>query len=218
MKNKLRIFLAVLILIIVAFVTYAGLSISVWAKTITQKLPQDVANLVKKENVSYIKLENVSPYVQQAAIASQDQRFYTNYGVDPRGTLRAIYYSLTQSQRQGASTITEQLAKNVYYGDSDSLKTDIQTKILALFITQAYSKQQILEWYLNVIYFGKNSYGIENASQKFYKTNAKNLSVQQAAYLIALVNLPGYYSTHPVDAQNRAQLVLNSMSKVGYLK
>jgi membrane peptidoglycan carboxypeptidase len=216
MTKKLRIFLASVILVIIGISTYETIAISAWAKKVAEEMPKDVKNLVKEKKISYVPISEISPFVQSAAIASQDQRFYTNYGIDLVGTIRAIYYSITTSHRQGASTITEQLAKNVYYSDSDSLKTDIQTKILAVFITQLYPKQQILEWYLNVIYYGKNSYGIENASENFFKTKARNLTKQQSAYLIALVNMPGYYSLHPDEAQRRAQLVIISMNRLGF--
>ncbi len=205
---------ATVILAVAAFIYF---SMNQAEEKITEKLPDLVSREAAKHKVIYTKLSDINPYVKEAAIASQDERFYTNPGVDIKGTARAIFYSLFSGHRQGASTITEQLAKNIYYGDVDSLKTDIETKILALYITQKYPKNSILEWYLNIIYFGHNTYGIGKAGKIYFGVQPKDLSLGEAAYLIGIINLPGYYEKHPAQALDEAKAALNSMVKNKYI-
>ena len=188
-----------------------------WAERIAKNLPSDVKSKVKSERIDYVNLAQINPYVPEAAISSQDERFYQNWGVDLEGTVRAVYFSLVSKTRQGASTITEQLAKNIYYSDQDTPLTDIKTKILALYITNKFSKQSILEWYLNIIYFGKHSYGIGAASNAIFNKSPKDLSLGESAYLIGLTNLPGFYETHHSNAILEAKVILGSMVRNGYI-
>ncbi len=181
------------------------------------QLPDQISKQEKIYHITYVKFTMINPYVIDAAIASQDRRFYNNLGVDLVGTVRALYYTAVSGQRQGASTITEQLAKNVYYHDKDTPETDIQTKLLAPFITLLYSKQYILEMYLNDIYFGKQAYGIYNASMTFFKTSPKDLSLSQSAYLMGLINVPSYFSSHTEQAIQEADIVLEQMQSEGYI-
>lgn len=181
---------------------------------ITQKIenmPLRVNEQLKTHHGSYSVLPKVSIYVQEAAVASQNERFYTDYGISVLGTVRAIVFTLIYNKRQGASTITEQLAKNLYFRDKDTVQTDILTKIYALFITQKYTKRQILEMYLNDIYFGRNAYGISAASQIFFQTVPNKLNLPQSAFLMGLINAPSYYSTHIYSARNEASVVLVEM-------
>jgi membrane peptidoglycan carboxypeptidase len=180
-------------------------------------MPQKVENVLKTRHGTYLPLTKISAYVKYAAISSQDQRFYDNSGVDLRGNFRAVFYSITSGKRQGASTITEQLAKNVYFNDQDNLKTDIETKILALFITQLYPKDKILEMYLNEIYFGKLAYGISSASSAYFRTTPEKLTIAQSAYLMGLIDAPSYLQNNPKQAAREAGLVLEQMQKLKFI-
>lgn len=180
-------------------------------------LPLLVHQNLKKEDSVYNPLSQISPYIKEAIISSQDERFYTNSGIDLKGTVRAIIYSVLNRRRQGASTITEQLAKNLFYNGTDSLTSDIQTKVLALYLTRKYSKNEILEFYLNTVYFGRNSYGIASASRNYFNTKPADVFVGEAAYLMGLVNAPGYLGNHPKEALNEAEVVLESLVKDNYI-
>jgi penicillin-binding protein 1A len=193
------------------------LGVSIWAYTLVGDTSQRVQRTLEAGHFPYTPLSRTSPFVQEAAIASQDKRFYTNSGVDPIAMVRAVYYTLLTGRRQGASTITEQLAKNVYFQDVDSPQTDIATKFLALFLTLRYPKPTILELYLNDVIFGPNARGIGAASAQYFGVMPDQLSVGQAAYLIGLLNEPGFFARHPEAAQAEADNVLAVMRRDGYI-
>ncbi len=186
-------------------------------QSLSLNLPHQIHLQDQKYHIKYCKLSNIRHYVFDAAIASQDRRFYSNWGIDLIGTARAIIMSVITGRRQGASTITEQLAKNAYFQDKDTLKTDIETKILSLFITNDFSKKYILEMYLNDIYFGKNAYGIYNASTIYFHTTPRSLSLDQAAYLVGIINAPSYFVSHSSDAISEADIILQQMYQNDYI-
>ena len=180
-------------------------------------MPDKVKHHLALRNGAYVPLRKINRYVGQAAIVSQNENFYHDSGISIPGTARALFYTVIKHKRQGASTITEQLAKNVYFRDQDNLKTDIETKILALYMNRKFSKKKILELYLNDIYFGENAYGIFQASKAYYHTTPQKLSVYEAAYLIGLINAPSYLSQHPKQAQFVAKNVLEQMFAEHYI-
>ena len=182
-----------------------------------QIMPLIIRQQLTLHNGQYVPINQISHYAPLAAIASQDERFYTNPGVDLKGTIRAIIYTLLSQQRQGASTITEQLAKNVYFNDQDNLQTDVLTKIYALYITQKYSKSQIMEMYLNEIYFGHLAYGINSASRTYFHISPQYLNIEQSAYLLGLINAPSYFAQHPTDALAEASIVLGEMRSENFI-
>jgi Transglycosylase len=206
-----------------SFIIFLGLSLLfiVFIFPNEQKLAGQLPGQLQKQDVKfsvhYVKIKDISPLIQKAAIASQDRRFYNNWGIDLVGTARAIYMTVVTGKRQGASTIPEQLAKNAFLADKDTLTTDVQSKLLAPFITFGYPKQYILEMYLNGIYFGRNAYGIYNASQTYFHTTPDKVTLSQAAYLIGLINAPSYLANHNKDAIYQAQLVLDEMKKNNYI-
>ena len=121
-----------------ALVLFLLLYIAASTNQAVSALPLRVGSFTKKHNEVYTPLGKIPTYTRNAAISSQDKRFYTNLGIDLIGTGRALLYSVISHQRQGASTITEQLAKNAYFHDTDNFATDIETKLYALFITARY--------------------------------------------------------------------------------
>lgn len=211
--KTIMIIFAIFIVLLIFTIIYISPKIDSFIST----MPAKINSELKQNNGTYSALSGISIYTQEAAIASQDERFYKNWGVDLKGTVRAVYYSIVSGKRQGASTITEQLAKNVYYNDKDNLTTDIETKILALYITKNYSKQKILEMYLNEIYFGKLSYGITSAAKNYFDTTPAKLNISQSAYLLGLIDAPSYLQNHPQQASAEAGLVLGEIQKLNYI-
>ncbi len=202
------------ILVLVSIIASGGvffIFVNPPALLLIKQLPHYMNKQTETQRIVYTKLPDISIYVQQAAIVSQDRRFYSNVGIDLRGTVRAILFSILNRRRQGASTITEQFAKNIYFNDRDSLKTDIATKILALYLTHFYPKQKILEMYLNIIYFGNDAYGIGQASDIYFHTDPKTLTVSESAYLIGLINKPSYLSNHHTEALTEAKIIIGQM-------
>ena len=159
-------------------------------------------------------------YVSQAVIATEDQRFYWHFGVDPIGLARAAWQNYRAGYIvQGGSTITQQLAKNVFLTSDRTLNRKIQEMLLAIWLEARYSKEQILTLYLNRVYFGGGAYGIEGASERFFKKSARELSLPEAAMLAGLLKAPSHYSpTNSITrARDRAAIVLDNMLRVNFI-
>lgn len=160
-----------------------------------------------------IRVEDLPKHVYQAFIAIEDRRFYKHFGVDFIGLLRAIHSNLSHKSIQGGSTITQQLAKNLFLTPNRSIKRKIQELILSLIIEHKFTKNQILTIYLNRVYFGCGAYGIDAAAHRFFGKEAKNLDLLESAKLAACLKSPTLYS--PISNQEasdkRAALVLSAM-------
>jgi membrane peptidoglycan carboxypeptidase len=177
-----------------------------------------------RENVDISKIPKV---VQYAVMAAEQRDFYTDPGVSPRGMARAVYKTMTGGDVEGGSTITQQLARNYLKGLSQdrSLSRKYKEIFAAIKLDDAYSKDKILETYLNTIPFGRNSLGIQAASHAYFHTDVKNLKVNQAALLAAMIQQPGYFHTQGdpkkdpalAAAQYRWNYVLDGMVKKGWL-
>ena len=138
-----------------------------------------------------IRLEALPPYLPRAFIAIEDRRFYSHWGVDPIGILRALVNdALGRRGMQGGSTLTQQLAKNLFLSQERTLSRKIQEAILALWLERKYSKDRILELYLNRVYFGSGSYGVEAAAEKYFGHPAKDVTLPEAAMLAGLMKAP----------------------------
>lgn len=167
-----------------------------------------------------ISIKDLPKYVPQAFVAIEDRRFYSHYGVDPQGLARAAYvYLIKHRLTQGGSTLTQQLAKNVFLTPERSLRRKIQEAILAVYLERKFSKNQILEMYINRVYFGAGAYGIEAAAQRYFRKPAKELTVAEAATLAGLVKAPSSLdpTKNPKGAHDRAQLVLDAMVDTGVI-
>ena len=165
-------------------------------------------------------LKELPPYLPKAFIAIEDRRFYDHYGIDPIGIGRAIYRNLSNSGGlQGGSTLTQQLAKNLFLTQERTASRKIQEAILALWLERNYSKDQILELYLNRVYFGAGAYGVEAAAQRYYGKSARNVSLAEAAVLAGLVQSPSRLAPNrnPDRAQARAELVIAAMNELGFI-
>jgi membrane peptidoglycan carboxypeptidase len=163
-----------------------------------------------------VPLSAISASAIEATIAIEDRSFYRNAGVDPVGMLRAALSDIGHHQlQQGGSTITQQLAKVALVGPADGnrFRRKFKEIVLALELSQTYSKTQILEWYLNTIYYGNQAYGIEAAARSYFHTTAKALTLAQAALLAGLPQAPTDYNpaTHPAAAKQRQAQVLAAM-------
>jgi len=168
-----------------------------------------------------IKIETLPEYVKQATISIEDQNFYQHQGLDLKGILRALFKTLTGQRLEGGSTITQQLVKNTLLEDtSRTLSRKIKEAFLAIATEIVYSKDQILELYLNHIPYGGTSYGIQSASQTYFDKDAQDLTLAEATLLAGLPQAPTYLSpfgAHPELAKQRQEQVLNRMQQDGYL-
>ena len=170
----------------------------------------------------FVELNNIPKHMQDAVIASEDRRFYEHWGLSLRSVARAISINiLSLSYRQGFSTLTQQLARNLYktIGFEDSILRKIKEVITAVQIERTYTKDEILEMYLNTVHFGHGTYGVEAATKRFYGKESKLLSVDESALLVGLLPSPASYSPirHPDRARKRRNTVLRLMRDQGYI-
>ena len=170
----------------------------------------------------FVELFNIPTHMQNAVIASEDRRFYEHWGLSVRSVARAIGVNiLSLSYRQGFSTLTQQLARNLYktIGFEDSILRKIKEVITAVQIERTYTKDEILEMYLNTVHFGHGTYGVEAATKRFFGKESKDLSVDESALLVGLLPSPASYSPvrHPEKARKRRNTVLRLMKEQGYI-
>jgi penicillin-binding protein 1A len=167
-----------------------------------------------------VELSQMSPWLPKAVLATEDRRFYHHFGVDVIGLLRAVYVNVRAHRVvQGGSTITQQLAKNVFLSPERSLRRKVQEVLLALWLEHKFTKDQILTIYLNRVYLGAGTYGVEAASQRYFGKSAAQLSPHEAAVIAGLLKAPSRFSptTDPDRARARAHDVLNNLVEAGYM-
>ena len=192
-----------------------------------------IANLYL-ENRTRVSLDDMSPHIKNAVIAIEDSRFYEHGGVDTTGIMRALV-STARGNKQGASTITQQYVNNVINssleaegkgdevllnGVNKGVGDKLREMKLAIALEKKFTKEEILEGYLNIVFFNRDAYGIEAASRLFFSTTAKKLTLPQAALLAGVVNSPSFYDpiSNPENAKNRRDLVLKAMYTQGKIK
>ncbi len=180
----------------------------------------EIANIHATENRVPVKISQIPKNLQNAFIAVEDARFYEHSGIDPRGILRAIVANISnQGIAEGGSTITQQLAKNAYLTQERTLRRKVQEMFLALQLEKQYTKQEILEMYLNQIYFGQGAYGVEAAAKTYFGKDVKDLDLNECAMLAGIPKSPNYYSpfNNIEAAQERKATVLDQMVKYHYI-
>ena len=178
----------------------------------------EMARLGDTNRIS-VPLADVPLDVQHAVLAAEDRSFYEHGGFAVKGFLRAVWANLTTGQSQGGSTITQQYTKNAFLSSEKTYSRKLDELVLSLKLENQLDKDQILERYLNTIYFGRGAYGIQTAAETYFGTQAKDLTREQAAVLAAIINAPGLYSpdTHPDRLQARYGYILNGMVEQGWL-
>jgi penicillin-binding protein 1A len=167
-----------------------------------------------------LRLDQMSRYVPEAVIATEDRRFYSHFGIDPWGMVRAAFADLRAGHVvQGGSTITQQLAKNLFLSNDRTFKRKIQETLLALWLEHKFSKDQILEIYLNRVYLGAGAYGVDAAAHRYFGRSAARLTLFESAVIAGLLKAPSYYSParDRAAADARAVQVLDNMVAAGYL-
>jgi membrane peptidoglycan carboxypeptidase len=174
------------------------------------------------QNRVSVPLSEVPDHVQDAVIAAEDRTFYTNRGIDPKGILRAAFSNARGNATQGASTITQQYVKIFYLSSERTLDRKIKEAFVSLKLQQEQSKQEILQGYLNTIYFGRGAYGVQAAAQAYFDKDVEDLSVREGAALAAILNSPENYD--PADGKDakqrltgRYRYVLDGMADMGTL-
>jgi len=173
-----------------------------------------------KENRIWVPIDKIPPVVRDAFIANEDHNFYRHHGVDFFGIARAAASNLTHHQiEQGASTITQQLARGLFLTDKQTISRKVQEALLAMEIERYYTKDEILERYLNLIYLGSGAYGVDAAAHTYFGRGVDKLTTGQAALLAGLVAAPSDYSPYVnrALARERQRHVLDRMAESGYI-
>ncbi len=172
-----------------------------------------------EERRNLVRIHDVPSIMKQAVLAIEDDRFYTHSGVDYLGIARAALHNLTSDSRQGASTITQQVARNFFLSSEQTLKRKIYEVLLAWKIEQSLSKDQILEIYMNQIYLGQRAYGFASAAQIYFGKPLHEITIAEAAMLAGLPKAPSAYNpvANPRRARQRQQYILWRMHQLGYI-
>ncbi len=168
----------------------------------------------------YMPIKMLPKHVIDAIIATEDRRFFNHWGIDPFGMIRAVFANMRAGQfRQGGSTLTQQLAKNLFLSHERTLTRKIDELALAIWLEYRLDKNQILELYLNRVYFGAGAYGVEAAAQRYYGKSARAMNVAEAALIAGLLKAPSHYAPtkNPGAGRARGRSVLHKMFAAGFL-
>ncbi|HXW51729.1 MAG TPA: PBP1A family penicillin-binding protein [Candidatus Acidoferrales bacterium] len=187
--------------------------------TIVARDGTKLARLYNKFDV-YVPITDIPLVMREAVIATEDERFYSHHGIDLRGIVRAAIANYEHEEiTQGASTITQQLARRLFLSDQRTMTRKIQEALLAIEIERDYSKDEILERYLNLVYFGAGAYGVQAAAHAYFGTDVSKLTLPQASLLAGLIAAPSLYSPYnDMDAaKDRQRHVLDRMVENGYV-
>ncbi len=179
-------------------------------------------NIYGEEKREIVTFDKISDNLKHAILTSEDSRFYSHNGVDVRSIIRSVVTNITNPKNalKGTSTITQQLIRSVYLTNQKTLSRKIKEMVLSVELERRYSKDQIFEWYLNQIPFGKNAYGAEAASQTYFNKPASDLSIAESALLTALIPAPSYYSpygSHKDLLLKKKNYILDRQKQLGYI-
>ena len=172
------------------------------------------------QNRESISLDEMPDNLQNAVVAAENRSFWSDNGIDPRGILRAAFSNAKGNATQGASTITQQYVKILYLSQERSYERKMKEAVLSLKLQRTKSKSEILEGYLNTIYFGRGAYGVQAAAQAYFDKDAKDLNLRQAAVLASVLNNPSYFdpangSDSRAALKERYDYVLDGMAAAG---
>lgn len=175
---------------------------------------------IYQENREFVSITVIPKDLQNAVVSIEDERFYSHIGVDVKGIGRAAYKNIKRGKlSEGASTITQQLSRNIYLTSERKISRKLQEIVLSLQLERKLSKEQILEMYINQMYYGSGSYGAQTAAKTYFGKDVKNLDLAECALLAGLLQRPSAYSPYEnmEAARNRRDVVLNKMAELGYI-
>lgn len=184
-------------------------------------LNKTLINQISSKNPNYISINKIPQDLKNAVVAVEDMRFYKHYGFDVVAITRAFIVNIKNGYlKEGGSTITQQLAKNLFLSNDKKLSRKLEEIFIAIRLESMYDKNEILEMYLNVIYFGSGAYGVGNASHLYFNKDVEKLSLEECAMLAGLPKAPSLYNPKQdyVRAKSRQKVVLNLMKEQGFIK
>ena len=220
MKKIIKKIIQILIMVIVITLIYIGGFGYINYKKVIYKVSvsNKIAEVRSKKN--YVKYDDVSPYLINATVAIEDRRFYSHHGIDVYSLVRAMITNLYAKEiTGGGSTITQQLAKNLYFGYEPSYIRKVSEMFVARDLEKELSKEEIIELYINVINYGDNNFGIYEASENYFNKDPKYLTINEAALLAGIPQSPVNFqlSNHYEDALIRKEQVVEAMKEQNML-
>ena len=238
-RSRWRVFWRVVLLVILLLALAGGVAGCVAYQRLTDDLPDLSASteplaetsiiydrtgavlteLHAEQNRTNVPLASIPIQLRQAVISTEDQSFYEHKGVDPFGIARALWVNVTQGKHQGGSTITQQYVVNTFIKREDSISRKVKEAILAYRLETQFSKDEILEKYLNAIYFGHGAYGVAAAAETYFGKDLSQLTTAECAMIGGIIKSPGRFSPRidPAAAQTRREVVLGQMLEQGYI-
>ncbi|SHJ71407.1 monofunctional biosynthetic peptidoglycan transglycosylase [Anaerobranca californiensis DSM 14826] len=173
-----------------------------------------------ENKIIFMQYDNIPEQLINAFIAAEDNRFFKHRGFDIKGILRALTVNVKKRDIvQGGSTISQQLARNLFLNHEQTVQRKLLELVIAIELERRFTKEEILEMYLNQIYFGNGNYGIERAALKYFNTSTPNLTLEQGAMLAAIIKAPNLYNpiVNPQLAIEQQQIVLRQMTVMGFI-
>ncbi len=220
-------FTAAAVFAVILFVVYVSRDLpsieqlEVYEPKLSTKVYSNDGQVIKeffKEQRTRVPFQEIPKSVIHALLATEDHRFYAHWGVDAIRAVKAAMVNMASlSAREGFSSLTQQLARNLYFGSEKTLSRKFKEVLTAMQIEKTYSKNEIMEMYLTHMHFGNGAYGIQAAAKIFFNKDAKQLTVEEAAYLIGHLQAPSFYAHNPDAANHRKNVVLVRMRDCGYI-
>lgn len=190
-----------------------------YAKYVTKDMPEVTEKMIHEKYISSkeVPIKDMPKDLRNAIISIEDERFYEHNGVDKKALVRSVIHNILTDSRQGGSTIEMQLSKNLLTSSEVSIKRKIKDMYNAVGMNRVMKKDEIMEAYLNNIYFGKNAYGVAAGAELYFGKNVKDLNLAESAMLVGITNNPKIYSNYSA-AKTRQKVILKKMYELGYIK
>ena len=216
--KALGILLSVLLTILIICATVVGLSgWTFYKKTVEERPISGIVEEIRQRD-NYIKIEDVTKTFTDAVVAIEDHRFLEHGGIDILTTTRVLFENIfSMSLDQGGSTITQQLARNFYFTQEKKFTRKVAELFVALDLEKNYSKEEILELYINIIYFGNDQYGVQDAALYYFNKTPAELDLNESTWLAGLPQAPSVYSVDEEKGKQRQQQVAQAMAEYQYI-
>ena len=218
-KSKIFYYLSRIVAVLLVLCVLVGACGIGYAKYVTKDMPEVTEKMIHERYISSkeVPIKDMPKNLRNAIISIEDERFYQHDGVDKKALLRSVIHNILADSRQGGSTIEMQLSKNLLTSSEVSIKRKIKDMYNAIGMNRVMKKDEILETYLNNIYFGKNAYGVAAGAELYFGKNVKDLDLAESAMLVGITNNPKIYSNYSA-AKTRQKIILKKMYELGYIK
>ena len=219
LKSKIWYYTSRIVAVLLVLCIVGGACGIGYAKYVTKDMPEVTEKMIHEKYISSkeVPIKDMPKNLRNAIVSIEDERFYEHDGVDKKALLRSVIHNILTDSRQGGSTIEMQLSKNLLTSSEVSIKRKIKDMYNAVGMNRVMKKDEILEAYLNNIYFGKNAYGVAAGAELYFGKNVKDLDLAESAMLVGITNNPKIYSNYSA-AKTRQKIILKKMYELGYIK